>query len=137
MSQPSSPSSPGFKFSHRQSVGLVIFGTFLAAAAQVLIKRGASGLESKHVIDMIMNVNLVAGYTLYGLFTLLLSLALRDTELSVLYPIISLTFVWVAILSMVIFGEQLSPLKILGIAIICCGVALLGAKAPDRPEGQS
>jgi small multidrug resistance pump len=128
LSNPPSPESPGFKFSHRQSVGLVIFGTLLAAAAQVLIKRGATGLESKHVIDMITNVNLMAGYALYAAFTLLLSLALRDTELSILYPIISLTFVWVAILSSVIFGEQLGPLKMIGIAIICCGVALLGSK---------
>ena len=120
----------GFKFSHRQSVGLVIFGTVLAAIAQVLIKRGAMGLESKHVIDMLTNVNLLAGYACYGIFTILLSLALRDTELSVLYPIISLTFVWVAILSVVFFKEQITPLKMTGIAVICCGVALLGAQAP-------
>lgn len=130
MSSPATPSSvpAGFKFTHRQSVWLVVFGTFLAAAAQVLIKRGAAGLESKHVIDMITNVNLVAGYALYGIFTLLLSLALRDTELSILYPIISLTFVWVALLSLFIFGEQLGLVKMTGIAIICCGVALLGSK---------
>ena len=77
---------------------------------------------------MLTNFDLLAGYALYALFTLLLSLALRDTELSVLYPIISLTFVWVAILSTIFFHEQITPLKMCGIAIICCGVALLGAK---------
>jgi drug/metabolite transporter (DMT)-like permease len=128
LSIPAVPDKPGFKFSHRQSVGLVVLGTFLAAAAQVLIKRGASGLESRLVLDMITNVNLLAGYSLYGIFTLLLSLALRDTELSILYPIISLTFVWVALLSVAFFGEQLTLFKMLGIAIICCGVALLGSQ---------
>ena len=60
---------------------MVVFGTILAAIAQVLIKRGALGLESKHVIDMITNVNLIAGYALYGIFTILLSLALRHGTL--------------------------------------------------------
>lgn len=106
----------------------MVLGTVLAAIAQVLIKRGAAELSSKQVLDMITNVNLLAGYTLYAIFTLLLSLALRDTELSILYPIISLTFVWVALLSLFIFGERLTAVKTAGIVIICGGVALLGAK---------
>lgn len=66
------------------------------------------------------------GLSLYGIFTLLLVLALRDGELSTLYPIISLTYVWVTFLSVWLFGESMNPFKALGVATIVFGVALLG-----------
>ena len=49
--------------------------------------------------NYITSVPLFCGYFLYGLGAVLFTLALRDGELSVLYPVISLTYVWVAILS--------------------------------------
>jgi undecaprenyl phosphate-alpha-L-ara4N flippase subunit ArnE len=56
----------------------------------------------------------------------LLILALRDGELSLLNPVISLTYVWVTILSVLVFNEALNVYKVCGIAVICAGVALLG-----------
>jgi drug/metabolite transporter (DMT)-like permease len=46
--------------------------------------------------------------------------------MSVLFPLISLGFVWVAILSVFILHEAMSPMKGAGIAIIVAGVAVLG-----------
>lgn len=80
---------------------------------------------------VLTNVSLWAGLSLYGLSTVLLILALRDGELSLLYPVISLTYVWVTILSVVAFHEQLNVYKLVGIAVICAGVGLLG-KASKR-----
>ena len=53
-------------------------------------------------------------------------LALRHGELSVLYPLISLSYVWVAILSVLIFHETMTPIRIAGILTIIGGVATLG-----------
>lgn len=75
-----------------------------------------------------MSAGLWAGLVLYGINTGLLILALRDGELSLLYPVISLTYVWVAIMSVTILGETLTLTKIAGIALICFGVAFLGRK---------
>ena len=50
-----------------------------------------------------------AGFVLYGMSTAILVLALRNQELSILYPVISLTYVWVAILSLIVFG--VSPVR--------------------------
>jgi drug/metabolite transporter (DMT)-like permease len=58
--------------------------------------------------------------------TVLFVFALRHEELSILYPIISLTYVWVAGLSTVFFGESLGWLRTLGIVAIVLGVAVLG-----------
>jgi drug/metabolite transporter (DMT)-like permease len=73
-----------------------------------------------------MNAGLFAGLSLYGVFTLLLIFALRDGELSVIYPIIALTYVWVAFLSVVLFHEALNPFKACGVIVIVLGVAILG-----------
>jgi len=55
---------------------------------------------------ILTNFWLLAGYALYGLNTLLLVLALRDGELSMLYPVIALTYVWVTLLCYTLLGER-------------------------------
>ncbi len=118
-------------FSLRQSVALVFLCTLFGAAAQVLIKHGAGGLTSGSPLEMITSLPLVSGYGLYGISTMLLVLALRDGELSILYPIISLTYVWVTILSIYFFRETINLYKILGVAVVVAGVAIIG-KADRR-----
>ena len=48
---------------------------------------------------IIENSRLFIGYSLYGLNTVLMAYALKGRELSRLYPIIALTYVWVTGLS--------------------------------------
>lgn len=119
---------PSFRFSQRQSIALVFGCTLFGAAAQILIKSGANGLFSTSPWAMFSNPFLVTGYSLYAVSTVMLVLALRDGQLSVLYPIISLTYVWVLLLSVVIFSERLNLFKILGVALIVLGVSFLGRK---------
>ncbi|BDC51187.1 hypothetical protein F183_A35030 [Bryobacterales bacterium F-183] len=95
------------------------------------MKTGTKGLPpSGGILDTIQgiftNPYLFAGYAMYGISAVLLILALRHGELSILYPVIALTYVWVAILSVVIFNEQMPPMRIAGIATVVIGVAILG-----------
>ncbi len=115
-----------FHFNSRQSVALVFLCTVFGAAAQVLIKYGANGLASGSPLEMLTNVPLVSGYSLYGISTILLVLALRDGELSILYPVISLTYVWVTLLSLYFFREKVNLYKLIGVAVVVAGVALIG-----------
>ena len=108
---------PSFRFSKAQSIGLVFGCTIFGAAAQILIKTGASTLQGAGVWAMLTNLHLLAGYGLYGFSTILLVLALRDGELSILSPVISLTFVWVTFLSSIIFNEALSVTKLLALTL--------------------
>jgi drug/metabolite transporter (DMT)-like permease len=114
-----------------RSLLLVALCTLLNAAAQMLIKSGANSLPQlsgfvPNALAMASNLYLVAGYSLYGLFTIVLVLALRDGELSLLYPVIALAYVWVAILSVIIFHERMNWLRALGILTIVFGVAVIG-----------
>ncbi len=116
---------------NRRAILLVGGGTILGAAAQILIKVGA-GVLGPHAsllhtaIGMVTIPSLFFGYALYALYTVVLVVALREGELSVLYPVIALTFVWVTIASVVVFHEQMNAAKLAGIAIIMAGVAVLG-----------
>jgi multidrug transporter EmrE-like cation transporter len=109
-----------------RSVGLVFCCTLFGAAAQILMKTGANHLAQPGLGAIVTNLPLLAGYCLYGISTVLLVAALRNGQLSILYPVISLTYVWVTVLSVMIFRESLNLYKLTGISIIVLGVAVLG-----------
>jgi len=117
----------------RESIALVFCCTFIGAAAQILMKIGAGNLPPVGAAAILANplivlkdVALLAGLSLYGLFTLMLIFALRDGELSIIYPVIALNYVWVTFLSLLFFHETMNPLKACGISIIVLGVVVLG-----------
>jgi multidrug transporter EmrE-like cation transporter len=99
--------------------------TILGAAAQILMKLGMAHFNPAPQA-LLTNYQLVAGYVLYGINTLMLVLALREGELSMLYPIIALTYVWVTLLSYVLLSEPANIYKNVGITTIVVGVAVLG-----------
>ena len=111
---------------HRRNAGLVFCCTILGAAAQILLKTGANQLTHPTVFGVLTSIPLMGGLSLYGLSTVLLVLALRDGELSMLYPVIALTYVWVTLLSFLIFHDRVNPFKLLGIVTIVIGVGILG-----------
>jgi len=111
----------------RRSLVLVIAFTLLAAAAQVLFKFGTNHLnQHPSLLGLLTNFPLMGGLALYGIGSAMMIIALRHGELSILYPLISLSYVWVAILSVVIFRETMNPYKIAGISVIIAGVAVMG-----------
>ena len=98
----------------------------------MLIKLGAvtrtyPTLEAA-ILAKITNPSLMIGYSLYGVNTVLLVLALRKGQLSLLYPVIALTYVWVTMLSFFVFHETINPYKIAGLLLIITGVSVMGRK---------
>jgi multidrug transporter EmrE-like cation transporter len=110
---------------------LVLFCTFVNAASQVFIKKGTVSLGAhpsivETAIGILTHPMLFTGYALLGTSTVLFVLALRRGELSLLYPVLTLGYVWVTILSVVIFQDSMNVFKIAGVAVIISGVAVLG-----------
>ena len=110
---------------------LVFLCTVLGAAAQILMKVGMAHFTPT-LSGIVTNVPLVLGYVLYGINTLMLVVALKDGELSMLYPIIALTYVWVTLLSYVVLDEKANVFKNVGIGTIVVGVAVLGRGGRKR-----
>ena len=112
------------------AIVIVLACTLLVAIGQYLIKLGANRLSHAGflatVIGIITIPQLFAGYCLYAVFTVMFVYALRHGELSILYPLIALGYVWVTITAVLAFHEHLNPLKIAGLIVIMLGVGVLG-----------
>ena len=109
------------------SIALVVASTVIGAAAQILLRFGADNLNSSGLRGILTNWPLLGGYACLGFMTILVVLALRGGQLSVLYPIIALTYVWVTILSPMFFKDDINAPKIIGLALIIVGVSFIGA----------
>jgi multidrug transporter EmrE-like cation transporter len=111
--------------SSRKSIILVFACTIVGTLAQLLMK---SGMEHFRLdpVALITNVPLIAGYALYGVNTVMLVMALREGELSVLYPIIALTYVWVTLASYIRLHEPPNVYKNIGVTAIILGVIVIG-----------
>ena len=121
---------------------LVFSCTLIGALAQILIKQGSTQLGAHATLadvarrpalfltfflGILANFRLFLGYCFYGINTILMALALKGRELSKLYPIIALTYVWVTILSVFfLVGEHINFFRGIGIAFIVGGVSVLG-----------
>lgn len=104
---------------------LVISATLVGAFGPILLKK-ASEKKLSSIKELSTNYHLFGGVALYGLGTLLFIPALKGGDLSVLYPFVALTYVWVSLLSVKFLGEKMNRLKWLGIAMIIIGVSFIG-----------
>jgi uncharacterized membrane protein len=104
---------------------LVIASTIFTTAGQVFWKTGAMQLKMD-VLSIITNYPLIFGFASYGCGAVLLITALKYGELSVLYPIIGTSYIWVTFLSFILFGETLTALKVIGVISIVFGLTFIG-----------
>ena len=106
------------------AIGLVILATIIGAFAPVLMKKASSKITRN--IASFFNPSLIGSISLYGIGTVLFIPALKGGELSVLYPFVALTYVWVSFLSIKFLNERMNKLKWIGILLIVVGVAFIG-----------
>lgn len=107
------------------AVGLVVLGTFVGAFGPILLKRG-SGDFNLSIRALLKNYNLLGGLFLYCLASIIFIPALRGGDLSILYPVVSVSYIWVSLLSVKFLNEKMNSFKWLGIGFIIVGVSLIG-----------
>ncbi|MBD3261580.1 MAG: hypothetical protein GF334_07860 [Candidatus Altiarchaeales archaeon] len=109
-----------------KAVLLVLLSTVFASSGQIFIKMGANNL-SFDVVSFLLNYPLYVGYAFYLLGAALLIVSLKWGDLSVLYPIYALNFIWVSILSPMFFeADSMNPVKWLGVFLVVLGVSVVG-----------
>lgn len=109
------------------AIALVVLCTLFTSNAQLLFKAGAARLPI-----LLTNWPLIGGLSLYAIGAVLLILALKGGEVTVIYPIIATSYIWVGLLSHFVFGESLSWIAISGIALIALGVACIGLSGSKK-----
>jgi undecaprenyl phosphate-alpha-L-ara4N flippase subunit ArnE len=107
-----------------KSIFLVLIASFIGSFGAVFLKFGAGRLH-RRISTLLFNWRLAAGVALYLLSFVFYFLGVREGELSVLYPMVALGYIWTMFWSRLFFGEPLTRRKAGGILLILAGVALL------------
>jgi len=110
------------------AIGLVLSASFLGSLGPIMLKK-ASGKISLNIIDLVKNGYLISGFLFYGLGTILFIPALKGGELSVLYPLVATTYIWVSLWSMLFLKEKMNKQKWLGVLLVIVGVVFIGLGA--------
>jgi drug/metabolite transporter (DMT)-like permease len=103
---------------------LVAFCALLGAAGQVFFKLSSKSL-SFNLLSLATNWKLIIGLVLYGLATVLFLIMLRQGNLSILYPIIATSYIWVALFSTIFLQEAFPAYKWAGVLLIIGGVIVI------------
>jgi small multidrug resistance pump len=108
---------------------VILYWLVLAAAictslgGQVLLKAGATG-EGNFLVQLFRPATII-GLGTYAGAALLYIVALRKIPMSVALPCTAASYVAVALIGHLVFGEALGPQKLVAIGLISGGVVLL------------
>jgi drug/metabolite transporter (DMT)-like permease len=125
---------------HLKTYILILFIVLFAPLGNVLLGKGMKGIGSANnwapsdVLHIFFRV-ITSGYIWLGICSLLAffiayMLVLTWADYSYVQPASSFSYVSVALLSYFLLGERISPLRCLGIAVICVGVVIVGRTHP-------
>lgn len=116
------------------SFGPIVAAIVLGTCAQLLLKAGANVIGPvafdaeawfAATLRFALEPRILAGTGCYALSLILWILALTRVEVSMAYPMLSIGFALNAVLAWWLLGEAVTPMRMLGIAVIIIGVALV------------
>jgi len=107
------------------SILLVLFACALGSLGPLMFKFGANKL-TLNIKKLLTNYHLYIGGLFYAVSSVFFIIALTKGELSVLYPLVATTYIWVSLLSMKYLKEKMNIYKWLGILLIIIGALFIG-----------
>ena len=109
------------------SMLLVLGASVIGSFGAVFLKFGAARITRNPL--SFLNLPLALGVTLYLGSSVFYFLGIRGGQLSILYPLVSLGYIWTLIWARIFFKESLTRQKIMGLGLILMGVVLVGMGA--------
>jgi drug/metabolite transporter (DMT)-like permease len=104
---------------------LVLAASFVGSFGAVFLKLGANHLH-RNVLSLFINWRLAIGVVFFVASSLLYLKGIREGELTILYPMVSLGYVWTLFWSRLFFKEPFTRNKFLGLGLILLGIVFLG-----------
>lgn len=109
------------------SIILTVISSLLGATGMLFFKLGSKKATLK-IKDWLRNWKIIFGLVLYATALLALIFALKTGDLSVVYPIYALSYVWVALYSKTLLKEKVNLMNWIGTFIIILGIILTTIK---------
>jgi drug/metabolite transporter (DMT)-like permease len=103
---------------------LVFMASVVGSFGAVFLKLGAARLDG--TILSFVNSRLALGVALFLGSSVFYALGIRGGQLSVLYPMVSLGYIWTLLWARLFFNESFTREKFAGLALILLGVFLVG-----------
>jgi len=133
------------------SFGLIWVTLFFVSFGQLFLKLGQGGAAipvGQSVAGTFVNIlrrmlgrKVIFGFSLYAIGTLFWLMVLTKVPLSVAFPLFSMSYFLVVILSATILKERVDwRFAIVGLLCISIGVTLIGLSSPDKstsPDAQT
>ncbi len=108
------------------SIVYFLIASLLGAIGQFLYKSGADNATGS-LWTYVLNARILVGMVCYILVMILFVAAFkRGGSLSVLYPVYATTFIWAAIIALLMYHDPIRPLNVAGMALLVGGMYLMG-----------
>ena len=113
------------------SFALVLTGVILNAAAQLLLKAGTNAVGRFEFsvanalpvgLKLAFEPHILGGIACYVVSVVVWIMALSRVEVSIAYPMLSIGYILNALAAWYLFGEAVTPTRLVGIGIIIVGV---------------
>jgi undecaprenyl phosphate-alpha-L-ara4N flippase subunit ArnE len=102
---------------------LVLFGSVVGSFGAVFLKLGAVRLTG---IMSLLNWRLALGVALYLASSVFYAFGIRHGQLSVLFPMVAVGYIWTLLWARLFFRERFTRTKLLGLGLVLAGVVLVG-----------
>ena len=106
------------------SILLVLAASFVGSFGAAFLKSGADRLH-RQFITVFTNWRLALGVGFFLASSLLYLKGIKDGELTILYPMVSLGNVWTLFWSRLFFHEPVTRHKLMGVGMILLGIVFL------------
>lgn len=108
------------------SILMFVVAAAIGAIGQYLYKAGADQAGGS-ISSYLTNGRLLAGVVCYIAVMVLFVAAFKNGgSMSVLYPVYASTFIWGALIARLAFDEPISPVNLIGMAMLIFGMYLMG-----------
>lgn len=103
------------------------FAAFLGAVGQLMLKLGSDSAGSMTVRTLLTTGYFYVFALTYGVAVLINIWAYQQGgKMSIIYPMISLSYIFAALLAWKVLGESISPFTWVGTCVIVSGIAIIG-----------
>jgi multidrug transporter EmrE-like cation transporter len=109
------------------SIVLVLTSAFIGSFGAVFLKLGAEYMRPG-IKGIISNWRLALGIGLYLLSSVFFVMGVAQGELTILYPMVSLGYIWTLLWAYLFFKEPFNRSKVLGLVLIIAGVACINIR---------
>ncbi len=107
------------------SMLLVLAASFLGSIGAGFLKAGAAKLHGG-MRYLFLNFKLAVGVAIFVASSVLYVIGIKHGQLSVLYPLVSLSYIWALVWARIFFKEKFTTRKLAGLCLILLGILFVG-----------